>query len=459
MTRHTLNHLEGGEHRTTGFREVEHHPVAEPLDRLPPVLLGGPSHKGGQPRRQIRGGLIPPLLGQSRVSGDVEEAHRRRTVEPTEQTRLLQDAFDLLDETLAPGVFLMPVVDGEEGLLDKGSHPGPEVALSVQHLALGHAPLEEWLLDLGAPQVRLRVGDPAQTIRADTEPSLDNSGPEPLRELKLDRRHDRQLVLADVVLRPWLCEADRLADHLQEVHGDARPGAQLVEGHVAEPGEPIECGHIQEGEGQGSLLDRGAHSIDRHPSPLPALHPTRPEHVTRRELVSGARLEDPELDQPADVVGVDPGPLGDLLPGVPAHDSASIDACLASSAGHCSRGEAHGRRRESVAGCLMMTSRFALRSVRTTATREQAQPRLSGSHTGQRGPRSLSCFMAASRNRTIPLWARRIVSPAQGRRTTGRRPWPIGCSGTLARPWSSTPSTSGSGWGCTGRSRNEARPP
>src|SRR5919106_4252731 len=258
MTRHTLNHLQGGEHRTTGFREVEHHPVAEPLDHLPPVLLGGPSHKGGQPRRQIRGGLIPPLLGQSRVSGDVEEARPRRTVERTEQTRLLQDAFDVLDETLAPGVFLMPVVDGEEGLLDKGSHPGPEVALSVQHLALGHAPLEEW------------------------------------------------------------------------------------------------------------LLDRGAHTIDRHPSPLPALHPTRPEHVTRRELASGARLEDPELDQPADVVGVDPGPLGDLLPGVPAHDSASIDACLASSAGHCSRGEAHGRRRESVAGCLTMTSRFAHRSVRTT---------------------------------------------------------------------------------------------
>jgi len=43
------------------------------------------------------------------------------------------------------------------------------------------------------------------------------SGAEPRFELKLDRRHDRQLVLADGVLWPWLREAEGLADLHQEV--------------------------------------------------------------------------------------------------------------------------------------------------------------------------------------------------------------------------------------------------
>jgi hypothetical protein len=44
------------------------------------------------------------------------------------------------------------------------------------------------------------------------------------------------------------------------------------------------------------------------------VQPTRPERVTPRERVSCARRQDPQLDQPVEVVGVDPSPLGDLLP-------------------------------------------------------------------------------------------------------------------------------------------------
>jgi len=50
-------------------------------------------------------------------------------------------------------------------------------------------------------------------------PPLDDHGPEPGRELELDHRHDRQLVLANLILRAWLSEPDGLPDHLQE-----RPG-------------------------------------------------------------------------------------------------------------------------------------------------------------------------------------------------------------------------------------------
>ena len=41
------------------------------------------------------------------------------------------------------------------------------------------------------------------------------TGLNPDRELELDRRHDRELVLADVVLGPRLGEADGLTNHLQ----------------------------------------------------------------------------------------------------------------------------------------------------------------------------------------------------------------------------------------------------
>jgi hypothetical protein len=36
------------------------------------------------------------------------------------QAGRFQRALDVLDEPLVPGVFLLPVVDGEEGLVDEG---------------------------------------------------------------------------------------------------------------------------------------------------------------------------------------------------------------------------------------------------------------------------------------------------------------------------------------------------
>ena len=152
-------------------------------------------------------------------------------------------------------------------------------------------------------------------------------GPKPICQLQLDHWHDRQLVVVDGVLRPWLGEAEGLADHHQELQGDAGAGAQLGEGRAAEPGEPVERGRIQVGERERSVPDGGSHSLQRHAGPLKVLHPPRPEHVTGRERVCRIWGQDAELDQPVDVVGVDPGPLGDLLPGVSAHASASIASC------------------------------------------------------------------------------------------------------------------------------------
>src|SRR5918996_1316221 len=129
------------------------------------------------------------------LPGDVEKRDRRGMAHPTVQTGPLQRVLDVLDEALAPCVLLLPVVDGQEGLLDQGNHPGPQVGLPLQHLALGHASLEEGLLHLGLPPVRLGLGDPAQAVPAEPEPPLDDHRTESVRELELEHRHDRQLIL------------------------------------------------------------------------------------------------------------------------------------------------------------------------------------------------------------------------------------------------------------------------
>jgi hypothetical protein len=288
------------------------------------VFLGGAPDQAGQPRRQVRRGLVSLLLGQPRVPGDIEEDHGWRKVQPLEQAGLVQRAFHVLDQRLAPGVFLLPMVDRQGRLLGKGRYAGPQLRLRLQHLHFRHARFEEGPDDLGSVPIRFRLRDPAQAVFTDPEPPLDDDGPEPLRELELDQRHDGQLVLANLILWAGLGEPDGLPDHLQEVQGDTRPCAQLLEGRCAEQGEPIEHSHIQEGKRQRPLPDSGGDTVEWHAGPLQAPNPTRPADVTRRERMPWARFEDPELDQPVDVLGVDPGPLGHLQTRVLAHGKAIV---------------------------------------------------------------------------------------------------------------------------------------
>jgi hypothetical protein len=248
--------------------------------------------------------------------------------------------------------------------LRRGGHLRPEVGLGLQHLALRHARSQQRHHDLAVPPGRLGRGDPAQTVPADPKPPLDANGAEPLCQLELDRRHDLQLVLVDGVLRTWLGEADGLADHQQQLQGDLRPCAQLLEGRAAEPGELVEGGHVQEGERERSIPDGGGHPVERHAGPLQALHPARPAHITGREGVSRNWRQDAELDQPVDVVGVDPGPLGDLLPGVSAHVFASIASCRRAGVA-CSLARAHESSSQRVGVLLEDAGAVAHRSVKS----------------------------------------------------------------------------------------------
>ena len=199
---------------------------------------------------------------------------------PAVQAGPFQRTLDILHGALAPRVFLLNAVDRDEGLLEHWGHLGPDVGLGIEHLGRRHPSLEEGQLNLGPPPVRLRLDDPAQAVGGDPEPPFDDDGAEPHRELELDRGHDRQLLLADVILGPRLGEADGLADHPQKVEGDPRSVAQLLERSPADPGEPIVGARVQVGERECSVPYGGGHPVERNAGLVPAPHPTRPAHIT-----------------------------------------------------------------------------------------------------------------------------------------------------------------------------------
>jgi hypothetical protein len=64
------------------------------------MFLGAPPDQGGQLPSQVRRRLVSPLLGQSGVPREVQEAHRRRTMQSTEQTGPFQRILDILEGAL-----------------------------------------------------------------------------------------------------------------------------------------------------------------------------------------------------------------------------------------------------------------------------------------------------------------------------------------------------------------------
>jgi hypothetical protein len=113
---------------------------------------------------------------------------------------------------------------------------------------------------------------------------------------QLDRLRDGQLVLPDEVVGSRLRETDGLSNHVEELQGNTRALAELAEGRVGQRGEPIEHGHVEEGERQRPLPERRGDPVERHAGPLQASNPARPAHVARRERIPRSGSEDPELN-------------------------------------------------------------------------------------------------------------------------------------------------------------------
>ena len=168
----------------------------------------------------------------------------------------------------------------------------PKSAWASQHLARRHPPSRRGMLDLGAPPVGLRLGDPAQAVRADPKPPLDDDGPEP-RSRAGARSPARPTARPRGRGPPARGSAKPMASRTTFSRSMGIPVllAQLAERRAADLGEPIERARIQEGERERSVADGGGHPLERHAGPLQARAPIAPcaRHPGRRRRPAPGR--------------------------------------------------------------------------------------------------------------------------------------------------------------------------
>jgi hypothetical protein len=293
---------------------VEHHAVAEPLDDLPAVALGGPRDRRGEARGEVGGCLVALPLGEFREAADVHEADRRGGPHPRSEPGAVQRALDLLDQVLGPRVVLVRVVQGQQGLVRERIELVAPLGGELLLLRFVQPGGQLRQRDLRMPPVRLGLRDPPQGVAVDAEPPVDHGGVESLRELEADQREDLELVLAHRIVRARLREADRFADDEEQLEGDPLPIAHLPERARAHPHEPVVHVPVEEGEGQLPPVHRLGDRLDREPGALEALVHAHAPDVALGEGAVRLRFQHPSVDEALHVPRVDPGSLRDLSP-------------------------------------------------------------------------------------------------------------------------------------------------
>ena len=253
---------------------------------------------------------VAVLLGQARVPGDVEEAHRRGVLEPAVESGRGELHLEPVDDAGGPGSRLLDVVHRDHGLLRQDAHPVAEV--DAQDLVGPHAGAHRGLDHLRYPRRRLGLGDPAHAVALGADQLLDRGRPEPAVELRLDHGDVRQLRVADAVIGLGRDGAGRLADGQEQFDRHAGLLGQLGEGGAAGRPEPLERGRIEEVEADLAAVDRRDEAVEGDARIHEALDEPRATQEPRREPVVRVGSEDAEIDQEAQLIEADAGALGRL---------------------------------------------------------------------------------------------------------------------------------------------------
>ena len=152
----------------------------------------------------------------------------------------------------------------------------------------------------------LRLGHAAQVVTLGTDQPLDRCRPEPGLDRRLDEVHIRQLLVADAIARRGRGGPGGLADEQEQLDRHARPLGNLGERGAAERREPLEGGRVEEVERELPIPYRGAQAVQRDACRRQALHQPGAAQVAGREPVGRVRRENPQFDEPAQLVGAHP---------------------------------------------------------------------------------------------------------------------------------------------------------
>ena len=164
---------------------------------------------------------IPTLVGEARVPGDVEEAHRRRPVDPLLQTRPLERGPHRGHDVARPDMPLLGAVDRQQGVDRQEAEPWGDLGRPPAEILLGQAAGKHRIGDLAAPPLALGFGNSPQALAVDAQAALDRERTEAEADLVLDERNDRELVLAHEVIGGRPGSAEGLPHGQQQVHRDA----------------------------------------------------------------------------------------------------------------------------------------------------------------------------------------------------------------------------------------------
>jgi hypothetical protein len=153
------------------------------------------------------------------------------------------------------------------------------------------------------------LGHPAQAVGLGSDQPLDHGGTEPGLDGRLDQVRIRQFLVPDTIVRRGRDGPGGFPDEQDQLDRHACPCGDLGEGGAAERREPLEGGRIEEVERDLPIPNRGAQAVQRDARCRQALHQPGAAQVAGSEPVGCVRCEDPELDEPTQLVCAHPAAL------------------------------------------------------------------------------------------------------------------------------------------------------
>src|SRR6266508_3423734 len=277
--RSALHHLQGGHHPRGRFLEEEHASVAQPPHRLPTVASGDVLDERGEACREAGRDLVPPLLRESGISGEVDEADGRRPREALVQTGALERCLGESDRDLGPYVLAMPLIDPQESSAHKRGRPLSKLRPVPHQICLSHTLLLEPRLHLRLVELRLRCGEPPKVVRVEMErASHSRLGRSCLQDRACQFDHHQIVLAQGFVWARWL-KPDRLVKPEDQGERNALLLAELPIGAVRALGQrPPWC--LEEGERELPLPDGGEDRLSRETGVLPCVEEGDPVDIS-----------------------------------------------------------------------------------------------------------------------------------------------------------------------------------